>query len=296
MPIWMILRLAPLFAVAVSAVIAALLLARENSSEPPFREMTASAVSAQELEVAADAKVFFGHQSVGMNVLDGVPAVYGDRSLQAPDIVELPSDGAGQQAALRGREGGYLAHAYVGVNGDPDGKIDAFDAMIRGGLGDEVDVAFMKFCYADVISGTDVESVFAHYRDTLAALERDYPRVTFLHVTTPLTTEPGLKWKIKKLLGREAEIGPADNAAREEMNALMRQEYDADRLFDLAALESTDPDGSRLSGSHDGQDYYALVSAYAADPGHLNEGGSEIAAARLLHLVASVALVASVEE
>ena len=120
----------------------------------------------------------------------------------------------------------------------------------------------------DVTSGSDADALFHQYRATMAALEREFAKVRFVHVTTPLTTEPGLKAAIKKLLGR-ASSSRADNAARERLNRLMRQEYGPDRLFDLAAVESTAPDGTRVSGRFGGQEYFALYGGYAADDGHL---------------------------
>jgi hypothetical protein len=43
-------------------------------------------------------------------------------------------------------------------------------------------------------------ALFASYRDTMAALERDFPNVTFIHVTEPLTSEPGLFAELKAQL------------------------------------------------------------------------------------------------
>jgi hypothetical protein len=239
-----------------------------------------AAISADDLAAVTQAKVFFGHQSVGMNVIDGIPGVYAARGLDAAKIVPCPAE-AGAWTELSG----YLAHAHIGQNGDPVAKIEDFDARTRG-LGGDLDVALMKFCYADVTSDRDVDALFTRYRATMSALERDFPTVAFLHVTTPLTTERDLKSKFKALLGRNESGGPEDNANRERLNAMVRREYGADRLFDLAAIESTAPDGTRTSGSHQGHDYFALYPGYAADASHLNAEGSAIAAAQLLALIA----------
>lgn len=248
-----------------------------------------SAIADTELAAAAGTRVFFGHQSVGGNVLDGVADVYAARGLPAPDLVEA-GDASGVAARSSEGRGGLWSHAYLGQNGDPFGKIEDFDARIRGGVGREVDVAFMKLCYVDVTHSTDVDALFTRYRETMAALGRDFPDVEFLHVTTPLTTEADLpsrlKSMVKGLLGRDGVEGSADNAARERFNSMMRDEYDADRLFDLAGIESTLPDGTRASGSHDGQSWFALYDGYASDSGHLNEDASAMAAAHLLALVA----------
>ncbi len=142
---------------------------------------------------------------------------------------------------------------------------------MRGGMGRQVDVALMKFCYVDITTGTDVDALFARNRDTMGALERDFPNVTFIHVTVPLTTVSG---------------GQAENVARERLNALIRGEYAGRHLFDLAAIESTKPDGTRVSGRYDNQGYFALYDGYASDVGHLNAVGSKIAATAFLDAIA----------
>lgn len=244
-----------------------------------------STISASELAAVTRARVFFGHQSVGMNVLDGIPGVYATHGLPTPEIVLLPPRTGGRAQTGRRGQDGYFAHALFGQNGDPVAKIGGFDARTRG-LGSDLDVAFMKFCYADVTSDRDVDVLFSHYRTTMGALERHLPSVAFLHVTTPLTTRRDPRSRVKALFGRNENMGPADNANRERLNAMMRRAYGEDRLFDLAAIESTAPDGSRISGSHRGHDYFALYPGYAADAGHLNAEGSAVAAARLLGLIA----------
>jgi hypothetical protein len=130
----------------------------------------------------------------------------------------------------------------------------------------------------------------------MAALERDFPNVTFIHVTVPLTTDPGLftelKIRLEKLLGWRKRLGWIDwhgqpaNVARERMNALIRGEYAGRHLFDLAAIESTKPDGTRVSGRHDNQGYFALYDGYASDFAHLNAVGSKIAATAFLEAIA----------
>jgi lysophospholipase L1-like esterase len=156
----------------------------------------------------------------------------------------------------------------VGVNGDPSGKVADFDADMRNGLASTVDVALMKFCYVDVTAGTDVQRLFQKYRDTLNGLSADYPQVRFVAVTVPLTVD-----------------SPADNVTRTRLNAMIRQAYPG-RLFDLAAVESTRPDGTRVTGSAQGQSYEALHPGYSSDGGHLNPDGARRAAAEMLRVIA----------
>jgi hypothetical protein len=237
-----------------------------------------TAPTPDELRAAARARVFFGHQSVGRNLLDAVPAVYDAAGVQAPPLVDV-----------RGADtlsGGFLADACLGENTKPLLKLRDFEAAIRGGLGERLDVALMKFCYLDVDRATDVPALFAAYRRTLDALESDYPDVTFLHVTTPLTIGPTFVQRAKRLLGRRT--SEPDNAVRERYNELLRAQY-GDQVFDLAALESTTPDGARVGGELDGRRFYALYDGYASDSGHPDARASARAAGVLLAAVARAA-------
>ena len=213
-----------------------------------------------------DTRVFFGHQSVGADVLRGV-----------------------RRLADRGEPVPVVEDALIGANEDPRSKIADFDARLRGGLAEQVDVAMMKLCYIDVSARTDVDALFATYRTTLSALERDHPQVSFVHVTVPLATERGRLSRLRARVTGNDRFGPAENVQRERLNALIRAEYAGDRLFDLAAVESTRPDGSRVAGHHEGADYYALHDGYAADLGHLDEAGAEVAARAWLVAIARAA-------
>lgn len=228
-----------------------------------------------DLAKVAELRVFFGHRSVGKNILDAVPAAYTAAGLPVPAIVDI-----GEASALPG-EGPMIADTRIGENGDPLGKLGNFDARLRAGLADQLDVAVLKFCYEDVTDETDVPALFERYRVTLAALEAQYPEVTFVHMTSPLRTEPtDLKWRVKELIRR-----PNDNAARERYNALMRAEYGDALLLDLALIEATAPDGSLTTVPHAGRQHLALAPANAKDPGHLNATGSLAVATRLLGLL-----------
>lgn len=235
--------------------------------------------SREELISFAETRVFFGHQSVGSNVLTGLQQLGADVGA-AVHIVETST-------AVPG-EGGLIAHSYVGVNGDPMGKLEAFaDTMDGPSLG-PVDVALVKLCYVDVTAETDVEAVFAAYVRTIDALQLRHPETTFLYATVPLVTERDMKAVIKSWLGRNAGMDPADNVARQRFNALMRDRYsDSAVLFDIAAVEAA-MDQAPASRAADGDIYYALNDAYAADPGHLNALGARAVAGELVRVVTAV--------
>jgi hypothetical protein len=70
----------------------------------------------------------------------------------------------------------------------------------------------------------------------------------------------------------------------------MRREYGGrEPLFDLAAVESTRPDGSRETLSLGGKTAFALHPGYTNDGSHLNEVGRRRAAEALLTLLARLA-------
>ena len=250
----------------------------------PIQGNVASAITMANLTAVARTRVFFGHQSVGMNVLDAVPGVDADHGVLAPPIE--------QGRAEPGPNGGFIAHKFIDEHVIDAGKLalEDFDRTMRGGMGRQVDVALMNFCWGDIWSDTDVDALFARYRDTMAALERDFPNVTFIHVTVPLTTEPGLftelKTRLKTLLDRRDVRGEPANVARERLNALIRGEYAGRHLFDLAAIESTKPDSTRVSGRYDDRGYFALYDGYASDMADLNAVGSKIAATGFLEAIA----------
>lgn len=228
---------------------------------------------------AASRRVFFGHQSVGTNVLDGVSRLARDASVAV--VIADPG-----QSLPPGRGG--FEQVLVADNGDPLRKLASFEeALASASLG--LDVALVKFCYVDFTAGTNVQAIFEAYRKTLDRLARRHPGVTFVHVTVPLTTiQTGPKAWVKRLLGR-APGGVTENARRTEFNELLRRTYlDREPVFDLARVESTLPDGTAANEMLDGKPVPYLVPAYSDDGGHLNAEGKARAARALLSVLASL--------
>jgi len=229
----------------------------------------------------AAARVFFGHQSVGSNIMAGIADLVRDDPRLALKVVDVA---AGDLPA-----GGFFAHGKVGENGQPAGKTDDFAGRMEQGLAWHVDVAFHKYCYIDINNGTDAGSLFAHYRETMARLRSAHPSVTFVHVTVPLTyVQSGPKVVVKKLIGR-APGGYAENLRREEFNDLMRREYRGrEPVFDLAAVESTRPEGGQEMFEFKGARGRALYVPYGSDGRHLNETGRRRVAEELLVFLAGI--------
>lgn len=246
--------------------------------------LVASARASDDLALRADLDelshraIFFGHQSVGRNLLDGVAELA--RTAGVPvRIVETADAGAVGP--------GSFGHAAVGQNGDPASKLEAFARALPPGR--DLDLALVKLCYVDVTASTDVPALFARWEAAIEALEAAHPRTTFVYVTVPLTTvQTGPKALAKRLLGR-APWGELENARREELNTLVRNaaQRRARPLFDLARVESTRPDGVAETYALGGKRVPALVPAYTEDDGHLVGDGRLRAARELVSVLAS---------
>lgn len=221
---------------------------------------------AAQLSVLSGKAIYFGHQSVGMNIMDGV------RTLLAANTGPEPTVVTSSSAASMGS--GIWAEAYNGENYDPALKISAFRATLEGGVGARVNVAFMKFCFVDFDdaakwfqAGGTPDGLFAQYRSAMSALRSAYPGVRLVHFTAPLLTDS------------------ARNARREQYNALVRAAYQGvEPLFDIALLESTDPSGNRVIGTYGP----ALYPGYTTDGGHLNAAGQDKVARALVALLAGL--------
>ncbi len=226
-------------------------------------------------------RIFFGHQSVGGNIMDGVADLVREQPTLGLRVLDL--DG------VRSTEGGFFAHAKVGRNEYPATKTGEFARLLNEGLASRVDIAFHKYCFADILENTNTKAVFQHYRNTMIRLRAAYPNVTFVHVTVPLmAVQSGPKALVKKMLGR-APDGYQDNFRREQFNELLRREYTGrEPVFDLAAIESTAPDGTQETITFKGTSGRTLLPSYTSDGGHLNELGRRRVVEELVVLLAQL--------
>lgn len=229
------------------------------------------------LDKARTLRVYFGHQSVGSNVLDGLDALAREQPARYGTIIQ------GQSARWKiGRmmEGdplqrlpqGGIAHFPVGKNGDGEGKVRDFFRRV-GEQGQAADIAMMKLCYVDFPSSRNGASspeparLFAVYRDAMERLEREHPGTRMVWWTAPLTD--------------------GDNAVREAFNQMVRAHVKANDkvLFDIADIESHAPDGRRVT---DGGGP-VLYGGYTNDGGHLVGDGQARAARAWWWLAARLA-------
>ena len=229
----------------------------------------------------ASKKIYFGHQSVGANIIEGVKELIKEnRQINLNVTRMIPSEFTLQTSGF--------AHSEIGKNGDPHSKVEEFVKILEARGDAEADLAFFKFCYADFDHATDVNRVFEYYRTTMSRLKRLHPSTTFVYVTVPLVSmQEGFKDWAKSILGRSMK-DPYANVKRNQFNDLLRTEFGGKELiFDLAGIESTFPDGRRAAFTNAGKTYYVLVPDYTNDGGHLNEAGRRIVAEQFLVFLAT---------
>lgn len=221
----------------------------------------------------ADRRIYFGHQSVGQNILDGMRTLCARsgvpiRWIEGDDPIVLDDPG--------------FAHARIGRNHEPLSKIDAFAERIRNGIGNRADIAFFKFCYVDVTAATEVEPLFGYYAEVMAGLKSQFPQTLFVHVTVPLTVaERSWRRWAARLRGRSADQASADNAARARFNRALRSACAGKApLFDLAAWETNARPGGK--SAHPRADSAALDRRMSSDGGHLSPRGQAVLGAALL--------------
>lgn len=244
-------------------------------------ERLRDAVARGTLEKLSARRIFFGHQSVGFNILDGV------------DTLGRETPGAGLRIVETGDPSAFdapvLAHARVGKNGNPEAKIAAFGRYLDSGIGNRADIALFKFCYVDFKPGTDPDKVFEAYREAVRSWKERYPGLVFVHVTVPLTTfDTRMATRLKGLAARL--LGKTDpNVVQDRMNERIRKEYGGrDPVFDLAAIESATPAGNPVTIRSGGRNYPTLYPGYTTDGGHLNDLGKRVVAGRLLEFLAGI--------
>lgn len=247
---------------------------------PKYSFHSLNAVTEYQWQRLAEKRIYFGHQSVGFNIVDGMKDV-----MKENPRVKLVITETNEPSALR--QPGF-AHSRVGQNTDPLSKIADFDLCLKEGLGNNVDFALLKFCYGDVDARTDVHKLFSAYKQSIEGLKREYPGITIIHSTLPITkSQASFKTKIKTLIGKKDLWEYNDNIKRNEYNDLLLMEYyGKDPVFDLAAVESAYPDGARSSFRVAGRTYYSLVPDYTTDGGHLNDLGKKLVAQELIIFLA----------
>lgn len=243
------------------------------------KDQSSLQINKADINVVASRKIYFGHQSVGYNIMEALVSM-------------LPAD-TGLIISETDNPGSFkkpvFAHSKNGENLKPETKIDGFVSKMDSGLGNNVDVALFKFCYVDINAGTDINSLFSDYKKAMDGLIKKYHKTVFLHVTIPVTIEEeGLKNSvksiIKSLIGKKTGL-EIDNIKRMEFNTLLRKEY-GKRVFDLAMFESSNGDGKEILSKKGGVEHQVLLKKYTTDGGHLNRDGGKFIASEFIKFLA----------
>jgi hypothetical protein len=211
-------------------------------------EAAFEALAASEKERLKGARVFFGHQSVGQNTIDGAAAL----GFKFQEVKGATDYG-----------GPKLGHALLDKNREPLLKIQSFDQLVSK-IGN-ADVAGMKLCWIDFDAKSDVARVQNAHVSTINKMVEQNPKTHFFPVTPPLTSDD-----------------PKLNKARVAYGEWMRNTYkDKAVVFDLGAVISTKSDGSACEGGGARK----LCDDFASDEGHLNEKGQQRAAKAFLYAI-----------
>ncbi|MGH7679791.1 MAG: hypothetical protein ACRENU_15080 [Gemmatimonadaceae bacterium] len=278
-------RSEPRLRVACAAFGVAALIACSGGNDAPLSQSSAGEPdaglpTAEALQRIAKRRVYFGHQSVGENVLDGLAAILQDHQNAGLRIVKTR-----EPAAVAGPA---IMHFDAGRNEYPATKNADFIKVLDARTTRDSGVALLKYCYADVTLDTDIDVLFQDYKRTMGEVKQRHPDLTIVHVTMPLTVDAtGPKAAINHLLGRPT-IRDL-NLKRSRFNSLLRREYGQEPIFDLAMLEATRDDGSQEQAKLRGEVVYSLAPAYSSDGRHLNAGGQRRMADRLVQVLARAA-------
>jgi len=214
--------------------------------------------------------IVFGHQSVGANLIAGVKLLAAEQGA-AITFADTPT----AETAV------VIRQFYIGSNGNPQSKLDAFDQALAAGAAQGADVAEMKFCFVDFPDNVDPKQLAQTYIKQIEVLSVRYPDIIFLATTSPLTTiQSGPKAWLKQLMGKFPG-GYQENMRRHEFNQTLRAHYGTSpNLFDLAQIESGD---GKSGFEFKGQSVEALAPEISDDGGHLNTRGQRLLAAAWIH-------------
>lgn len=237
-------------------------------------------VTADQWKALAQKRIYFAHQSVGLDMLNGIADIAAEFPGIQIHVLRRPEVGD--------QTGGCLSHSWIGENYDPLGKIEAFERDLGSPAGDVLDAAALKLCFLDITAKTNAAELLDQYAAALDRIREGHPDLLIVHFTAPLTTtNMTLRRMVKRLV--KGQDPRRDNLARGEYSAALLARYGGQEpVFDLGRLQSTYPDGSRRTYEERGRTGHALVPQYSRDGYHLNRLGRRIIAAHFLVFLAQL--------
>lgn len=230
------------------------------------------------IEKVASLKIYFGHRSVGGNIISGIEQWENETGVQLQKAQSKDFSSVGEAS---------LVHFGVGSNSDPRSKIDDFVTLVEQIPQEGSPVAFFKLCYVDITGNTEIDPLFEYYKEKMLYLNKTYPNIRFMASTVPIMgLQKGLKAIVKKMLGRQP-TGVLGNIKRHEFNKRLIDEFQGViPIFDLGGIESTKPDGTIETYGFNGSEYPYMHKYYTYDYGHLTDFGAKTLSYNLLAFLA----------
>lgn len=236
--------------------------------------------SINSIKLFQNTNIYFGHKSVGNNVIEGIKEIAHANNISNLSIYKLDEDEKLTQ--------NYFVHSSIGKNGDPISKIKEFQKNIELLTNKNLKVAMMKFCFADFDNNSDINGIFQTYVTATDSIKNKYPNLHVIHFTVPLKAEKSFLGKLKAFAKGESDKNFYDNLARNKYNDLICSNFSAENIFDIAKIESTYSDGEREIKNIDGEHCYFLINEYSRDGSHLNEFGQKLVANELINCIAKI--------
>ncbi len=236
-------------------------------------------------DVLGRKNVFFGHQSVGQNVVMGLSEILNENPEIKLNIVE--------STEFNGMESGNFFHGKIGHNTRPLSKIESFSEVMNANEGKTPNIALLKFCYVDLLSQSDPVELFEAYTTAIETLRQRMPEIVFIHVTIPIESLPRgamniIKGSVKNVLRRPGV--DERNLVRHRYNEMLRSAYEGkEPIFDIARLESTNPQGCTVFRAVGSEKVPFMDARFTADGGHLNKLARKRIAEQLLIVLANAA-------
>jgi hypothetical protein len=228
-------------------------------------------------------RTFFAHQSVGADILAGIEQLArgGSHVAQVLDLAQ-----AHDNIEPHLTHSLLIIHQRIGANREPLTKIAGFRAVLDAKHRPEIDVAVLKFCYVDIATQAEAETLWRHYETAIEELSTAHPDVHLVHCTVPLRSLPEGPYAWLRLALGHRHPAIAANRARDWFNRQLRERFgDGRKLFDLAALESRRANGKPCELIDAGTRVPSLAREWTYDGGHLNDRGRTMAAAAFLEFL-----------
>ena len=249
----------------------------KNMKESLGEQKAGESASTEIHGLTMDKRFFFGHQSVGQNIIEGIHLLTTEIPVSRVDTQKMTD--------LNIFEKPVIAHAQIGENGEPLSKYEEFKILLDSGIGDRVDIAGMKLCYLDISGKTDVQDLFHKYKDMVVHIKNRHPKLKIIHIATPLTVKSNpVKDLMKKIMGKE-NIWREANRNPIRYNNLLRAEYKNETVFNLDMIEAFGDDSPPFETIDNN---YSLDKRFASDWGHMNDLGKKVVAGKFLRFLENV--------